>query len=522
MIPSLSPFCTSFLDFSVAPSFAPQVMTFMLNYAWRRQPATNGRVANGRQSPTPLAVQASDDTTVPEQEVDENCIPQREAPPTPEGLRPRQSLQSIREELDIPDHVMKESEQRLPTWPPMACPPPRASPQVTHSSFYSRDSSSGMVAESPDLGQARTAVGALVAFTQGVPLKASGKSNASNGKLGVLPPRTWKEEEDVEEDESISYQMLHDSMEVWSPGRAPKSFQAASSPHSTVQSSIHPSPSTKAWTEWQQQQQQEEQRNVSFSSRVALVPGHHETERPTYNFDSIAPEETRQDVHGGPSYVVATDADMANVSVLSQSSAPVNAHHRYEQSDHYATDNDSIHSLDSVKNSYLSHSKFDNAEQEEDALENALMKRKMKNQRRAKEQLLMGAVQRLQHNLDLISDVDALHEEDKQWFVKTPMDKEGLLTGFSKGTRKELRKYVQSILNEMQVARPEDFILSPSQVAGMADTHDDLHDALVFLDGILQIAVPLKEQNPGDRWTCKPEIQRAMGITSIPESKYID
>ena len=155
-------------------------------------------------------------------------------------------------------------------------------------------------------------------------------------------------------------------------------------------------------------------------------------------------------------------------------------------------------------------------------MENALMKRKMKNQRRAKEQLVMGAVQRLQHNLDLVSAVDALHEEDEQWFVKTPMDKEGLLTGFSKGNRKELRKYVQSILNEMQVARPEDFILSPSQVADMADTHDDLHDALVFLDGILQIAVPLSEQNPGERWTCKPEIQSAMGITSIPESKYIE
>ena len=332
-------------------------MTFMLNYAWRRQSATTGGIENGNHSPTPLAVQASDDTTVPEQETDENCILQREAPPTPEGLRPRQPLQRIREELDIPQHVMQQREQRLPIWPPMACLPPRASPQVTHSSFYSRDSSSGMVtvAESPDLGQARTAVGALVAITQGVPPKASGKSNISNGRLGMLPPRTWKEEEDVDEDEDISYQRLHDSMDVWSPDRTPKSFRAAGSPQSTVQSSIYPSPSTKAWTEWQQREREEQQRNVSFSSRVALVPGREEMERPSYNFDSIAPEESRQDMHGGPSYVVATDADMANVSVLSQSSAPINAHHRYEQSNHYATDNESIHSLDSQSRTAIRH-----------------------------------------------------------------------------------------------------------------------------------------------------------------------
>jgi len=486
----------------------------MLNYAWKRQ-ANAGKAAIGRQSPSPLAVQASDDTTVPEHEADENCIPQQ-APSTPEGLRPRKSLDSIREELELPAHVLQKHEQRSFNWPPMACLPPGASPQITHSSFYSRDSSSGMVAESPDLGQARTAVGALVAMSQGVPSKNHGKSKTSDRRLGMLPPRTWNEEEDADEDTDISYEQLHDSMDVWSPGRTPES-NAAGSPQSTVQSSIHPSPSTKAWREWQQQ---EEQRNVSFSSRVALVPGNPERERLSYNFDPIVPEESREDMHDGPNYVVASDANMANVSILSQSSAPINARPHYEETDHYAAHNDSIHSLDSVQNSYSSPSRFASAERQEDDMEDALMRRKMKNQRRAKEQLLMGIVQRLQHNLDLIADVDALHEKDDRWFVKTPMVDEGLLTGFSKGTRKNLRKYVRSILHEMDVARPEEFFLSPSQIPGMAETHDDLHDALVFLDGILQIAVPLTEQNPGQRWTCKPEIRSTMGITSIPESKY--
>jgi hypothetical protein len=153
-------------------------------------------------------------------------------------------------------------------------------------------------------------------------------------------------------------------------------------------------------------------------------------------------------------------------------------------------------------------------------MEDALLQRKAKNQRRAKEQLLMGIVQRLQHSLDLVADVDALHEAEDRWFVKTPMDKEGLLTGFSKDNRSNLLKYVGSVLSEIFIAQPEEFFLSPSQMESISETHDDLHDALVFLEGMLQISIPLKEQNPGQRWTCALEIRSAMGITSIPESTF--
>jgi hypothetical protein len=482
-------------------------MTFMLNYAWRRQ-ANGSKVASGNQSPSPLAVQVSEDTSMPEDEdCDENRVP---PPPTPEGLRPRKSLQCIREELGIAEEVFPQ--HNFGQWPPVACLPPKASPQVTNSSFYSRDSSS-QVAESPDLGQARTAVGALVGKSQGIVSKKTSVSNAQDGRLGMLPPRTWNEEE--ESDDDISYQRLHDSTEAWTPRKQPQYFPG--SPQSTVDSSIHPSPATRAWREWQQQ---DEEKNVSFSSRAALVPGNQEQERPSYNFDSIEPMESRQDMHhNGPSYVVASDTSMANVSILSQSSAPINAP-LYERAANYAAHNDSIHSLDSVQYSSASQSRANGVEREEDAMENALMQRKMKNQRRAKEQMLVGTVQRLQHNLDLISEIDALHEEDERWFVKTRMDSEGLITGFSKATRANLRAYVQSLLHEMNVARPEDFILSPSQISSMADTHVDLHDALVFLDGILQIAIPLLEQNPGQRWSCKTEIRRQMGIR-VSESKYI-
>ena len=468
------------------------------------------KVVSGRQSPSPLAVQASEDTSMHEHDDgDENRVPA--PPPTPEGLRPRKSLQCIREELDIPEQVFQQ--QNFGQWPPMACLPPKASPQVTNSSFYSRDSSS-QVAESPDLGQARTAVGALVGKSQGITSKKTGASNSQDGRLGMLPPRTWNEEE--ESDDDISYQRLHDSTDAWTPAKQPQPFPG--SPQSTVNSSIHPSPASRAWRELHQH---EEDKNVSFSSRAALmmVPDNQELERPSYNFDSIEPMESRQNLqHNGPSYVVASDANMANVSILSQSSAPINAP-LYETAANYAAHNDSIHSLDSAQYSYASQSRANNVEREEDAMENALMLRKVKNQRRAKEQLLVGTVQRLQHNLELISEIDALHEEDERWFVKTPMDSEGLLTGFSKATRTNLRTYVQSILHEMNVARPEDFILSPSQISSMADTHDDLHDALVFLDGILQISIPLSDQNPGQRWSCKTEFRRQMGI-SVPESKY--
>lgn len=487
-------------------------MTFMLGYAWRRHNKEAGNASNGHLSPAPLAIQISGDASIPDH--DENYITN---PPTPEGLRPRKSLDTIREELELPAHVSKKQKDVpnfLPNLPPMPILPSKSfSPQVTNSSFYSRDSSSAMVAESPDLGHARTAVGALVAKSQGVVSSKPLRKSIPEAKLGVLPPQTWKQfdkdeempetrlgvlplrtwqqMEDEKDDEDISYQRLHDSMDIWSPDRG---RSAPASPESTVNSSILPSPSGSSWREWQQ-----DQRDVSYSSREGLV--RKQMGPLSYNFDPITQEE-RQDIHDGPNYVVASD--VTNVSILSQSSA---AH------------NDSIHSLDSVRYSRGSRSQYYRYEQPEEPMEDALMRRKAKSQGLAKEQHLMGVVQRLQHSLDLVSDVDALHEDDR-WFVKTPMDREGLLTGFSEGTRSKLLKYVRSVLNEMYVAQPEEFFLSPSQIERIAETHDDLHDALVFLEGMLQIAIPLSEQNPGGRWTCAPEIRSAMGITSIPESKY--
>ena len=459
-------------------------MTYMLGYAWRRQQAAKQTSSNdGRLSPAPpLALQASAsaDASID----DENSSP----PATPEGLRPRKSLDVIREELNIPKRVLQQ--QRVHFDPKLV-----QSPQVSNSSFYSREESSIMVAESPDLGQARTAVGALVAMSQGI-VSHKRAANPSDTGMSVLPPRTWNREEEDDDDEDVSYHRLQDSHDVmWTPGGR---MQQPASPDSTLDSSIHPSPSGRSWREWQEQ----EQHDVSFSSRIGLVANDKQLESHAYNFDPIeAPlEEGRQDE--GPNYVVASNP-MANVSLLSHSTA---AH------------NESMHSLDSAR--YSLGSRLGQNEREEDVMENALMKRKAKNQRMAKEQLLMGVVQRLQHDIDLVAHVDALHDEDERWFVKTPMDREGLLLGFSRGTRTNLLRYLKDILHEMSVARPEEFFLSPSQVESMADTHDDLHDALVFLEGMVQIAIPLSDQSPGHRWVCKTEIRSALGLMSIPESKY--
>jgi hypothetical protein len=495
----------------------------MLGYAWKRQDMA-GKASNGRLSPATLAEQAKRDSSNPAQ--DENRTP---TPPTPEGLRPRKPLDIIREELELPASVVKQ-QKNVPNFLPRLPPPPTLplislSPQVTNSSFYSRDSSSVMIAESPDLAQARTAVGALVGLSQGVVCNKPTRMNPSECMLDVLPPRTWEQGKDDEEDiarigvlpprtwgnlevdddtEVVSYQRLDDSVDDWSPGRM-RNFPA--SPDSTLDSSIHPSPSGSSYRGWQ-----EEQRNVSFSSsREKLVS--QQVGRPlAYNFGLITQEE-RQDTHDGPHFVVASDENMTNVSILSQSSAPMN------DSIHRAELNDSIHSLDSVQYSYGSRSQYRYEQRQESVLDDALLQRKAKNQRRAKEQLLIGIVQRLQHSLDLVADVDALYEAEDRWFAKTPMNKEGLLTGFSNGNRSNLINYVGSILNEMFIAQPEEFFLSPSQMESISETHDDLHDALVFLEGMLQISIPLNEQNTGQRWTCAMEIRSAMGITRIPESK---
>jgi hypothetical protein len=130
--------------------------------------------------------------------------------------------------------------------------------------------------------------------------------------------------------------------------------------------------------------------------------------------------------------------------------------------------------------------------------EDALLRRKARNQRHEKEKLLHEVVARLRDNLGLVADIEAVASRTVatmgSLFVKTPIDGENMLTGFSSEQRNKLLSCIDSILNEMKVAQPEEFILSPSKLPVMAVSHDALTQAFCFCRELLVSAVPRDEK----------------------------
>ncbi|CAB9499111.1 expressed unknown protein [Seminavis robusta] len=170
--------------------------------------------------------------------------------------------------------------------------------------------------------------------------------------------------------------------------------------------------------------------------------------------------------------------------------------------------------------------------------EDALLRRKARNQRHETEKFLHEVVARLRDNLDLVADIEAAASRTVaamgSWFVKTPIDTENLLTGFSFERRNKLLSCIDSILNEMALAQPEEFIVSPSKVPVMAVSHDTLTQALHFCRALIVSAIPRNEREkmvkelPCDEvnsnqqhlfvWKSLPELNHALGIVAPPQT----
>jgi len=412
------------------------------------------------------------------------------APATPEGLRPRQSLHELGRSLGVPTLLLQELDRLEPSLQPktaaylpvasaLPCIRPRyeySSPVLSRTSFYSRESSSTMVAESPNLhpGHTLTAVGALLA-TKSI----SAAQNIKNRStpilppltLGVLPPRTWlddPEDDACSETQSVGYHQLNDSVDIISPNRV-RFLDQVNSPGSHTTTSFPVSPVRRVLPA--------SGVNMSFSSQLGLVEfgkGMH-----LYNFDPI---------------IVAGD-QLTNVSAISQSMVDDNSYQ-------------SIKSLESVKHSYTTKNMPNHIYHHMDA---ELKQRKYENQRHAKEQLLLDAVTRLQSDLTLVEEVELMHDDNDgvaHWFLKTNLEEEGLLTGFNVAKRHSLLKYFQSLLLEMDTVQPEEFFLSPTQMQGYGETHDDLRLSILFMIHLVKASPCTTTQ----RWVCHSELRAAMGI----------
>jgi len=159
--------------------------------------------------------------------------------------------------------------------------------------------------------------------------------------------------------------------------------------------------------------------------------------------------------------------------------------------------------------------------------DDALLRRKAQYQRQEKETLVLEVVARLRDNIDLLNEVEdaatASVATMGNWFVKTPFDKEGLLTGISLEKRNALLLSLDSILEEIRVAKPEEFIVSPSHVPCVVASHDTLCQALQFCRLLILNAIPKHEKKkmierlPTEQqnyfvWISVPELRTVLGL----------
>ena len=148
----------------------------------------------------------------------------------------------------------------------------------------------------------------------------------------------------------------------------------------------------------------------------------------------------------------------------------------------------------------------------------SLRQQKVQNQRRLREELLLAIVERLQDNVDLIVDVFKADPSSLQtnWFIETPKDQEGLLTGFSFQNRTKIVQHLSCMLDEMDMAQPEDFFMSPSQVQQYVQPHGELQMALSFCRTLVQMAVQASDDaNADGRWNVLDGLRPAMGIVAM-------
>lgn len=516
-------------------------MTSLLAFAWRRRLSSSDTSTNEPReqpepaSPLPPVVTASQsgDTYCDLEDYQQYIkISRHHTPKTPDGLRPRQPVSFLRRDLGIPQQL--DAPKQHPSSETGVLPPRPSSiwstqgvfssPPVSTSSFYSRGDGNSGVAESPHLlpGQARTAVGAIVAMKQPDLSSRHAASrhivdnDESMDSLGPLPRRTdWHYDSPhrgmtmMSADDSINenyepqyYALDNDPIR---DSRTPLRMMHTAAPlidsPFSASSSLKGSPSSRAGL-YQRMVDRiaKTDMNTSFSSQVGLMNVHKAIQE-GYDFAPLMLSDENRSSNG--EVVLASNDHFANMSAMSQSAID---HEQESQVSRSASDNCV------QQDKYLAEEECDYPQ-----LDGALLKSKSVNQRRAKEDLVMIAANRLRDDLQLVKDVELLGSTavgTGDWFVKTPLDQEGLLSGFSRDTRIRVIRRLSTILDEMTIAQPEEFFLSPSAIPQYSETHDDLQQALSFCRAIVQSALPDSEKQEivQGSWKFQPDVRAALGV----------
>ena len=404
----------------------------------------------------------------------------RNPPETPEGLRPRRTAQHIRREMRLPRHPTKQLEwnplpinSTTPALPPLGCGA-FGSPQVSTSSFYSKTSDRhNGVAVSPNLkvGKAKTAVGALLAMNDaGLSFHETSRAaeqSPARFRTGILPPRKWIDVDRADEDDSNysdepTYEPLNDSRAQLTPNKKRKAGLGDSLNSPSDDSSVYASPSSNNWRQPYSTWRPENKDQSSFTESWLMDREHVTSER--YDFDSIMNHEL---------CVAQPSENATNVSAIS----------------HSTKENESHHSLIDDEDDNEAYDYHWKTEDDDDEIGKALRKQKMLRQRRSKEDLLIAAVERLQDDTALVAEViDVVKVSNSKWDESMNLGNENIFKGYSVSTKTTLCRNIDAILNEMNLATPEEFFLSPTQIPDIAATHDDLYQALSFCRSLISAA----------------------------------
>jgi len=553
---------------------------------------------------------------------------------TPEGLRPRPSMDEIRSELQLPmpdDDSMQYQPGRSPprqhqktlrsvgssacSGMPSSCSSPPISgsgsfyyssrrmagftttttDKHNHSHFNIDDgiqspfSSSHLVAESPVLlpGRARTAVGALLATSSrhrqtdapaatevSPPQPYTNNSNRDDSMLThqtILPPhcynyhhhdnhryRRYGEEEEGYEVVVGETGYLHDDKYCRHPTDDPKATAGNGGRDLVLDSRTPPPPLRHNYHQSPQRDQRQKQRHrgeVDDAAATASLSSPYEAASPS----SLVREKDRRsntynNEEGRPFRVTQVEPvvlwtkehhqhDVGTEAILSASPAGANQELFRQQEhssgrgvrrdEHYLIEGDGgigsfmdkyAPSCDSASTGVPLPSDSD------------LLQRKVRNQSATKREVFYALLERLQDDPQLISQVEAVeHLARDDWCrnTKTPLDREGIVTGFSGPMRNKILMRLGGILGEMDLAQPEDFFLSPSEAPQFATKHDCLRESLLFCRRLVELAVPPADResssnsnssnngitNPSKegKWKFMPAMRAAMGIV-LPES----
>ena len=171
----------------------------------------------------------------------------------------------------------------------------------------------------------------------------------------------------------------------------------------------------------------------------------------------------------------------------------------------------------------------------------SIQKSKARSQRRQNEDLIVSALERLQDNIHLISEVENLlkldggisgeknnpkeHVSSSQqpsmydWFVPTSFNIEGILTGFSETKRYLILDRIDLFLN--------DFINAIEEGYDSSDfTIQNIQEAVVFCKVLVQMAIPENEKEDSSlqgtdgigRWYFRAGMREMIGILSSKHS----